>query len=62
MIAVNDYGAGFFPKDCILDWLCLSEKPRLQTPELNQHTQQRCDDFLARENQHRAQRKPAERS
>ena len=62
MITVNDNGTGFFPKDYILDRLCVSEKPRLQTPELYQHPQQRRDDFLTRENQHRAQRKPAERS
>jgi hypothetical protein len=62
MITVNDYGTRFFPEDYILDRLRLSEKSRLQTPELYQHAQQRRDDFLARENQHRAQRKPAERS
>ncbi len=62
MITVNDYSTGFFPKDYILDRFRLSEKPRLQTPELYQHPQQRRDDFLTRENQHRAQREPAKRS
>jgi hypothetical protein len=55
MIAIYDYGTGFFTEDGILDGLCPSEKPWLQASELNQHTQQRRDDFVARENQHRTQ-------
>lgn len=39
MIAVNHHGTGFFPKDCIFDGLCPAEKPRLQTPQLDQHPQ-----------------------
>ena len=61
MIAIYDYGAGFFPEDDILDGLCPPEKPWLQASELYQHTQQRRDDFLARENKHGTQHKPAER-
>ena len=56
MVAVYDHGTGFFPEDCILSRLRPSEEFRLQTLYLHQHTQQRCDDFLARENQNRAQR------
>jgi hypothetical protein len=55
MIAIYDYGTGFFMEDDILDGLCPSEKPWLQASELYQHTQQRRDDFVARENQHRTQ-------
>ena len=55
MIAIYDYGTGFFMEDDILDGLCPSEKPWLQASELYQHPQQRRDDFVARENQHRTQ-------
>jgi hypothetical protein len=53
VIAIYDYGTGLFTEDDILDGLCPPEKPWLQASELYQHTQQRRDDFLARENQHR---------
>ena len=55
MIAIYDYGTGFFTEDDILDGLCPSEKPWLQASELYQHTQQRRDDFVTRENQHHSQ-------
>ena len=61
MIAVYDHCAGLFAEDYLLDRLCPSEKSRLQTLELYQHTQQRSDDVFARENQHRTQRKPAKK-
>ena len=50
MVAVYDHGTRSIPKDRILSWLCASEESRLQTLYLYEHTQQRCDDFLAREN------------
>jgi len=56
MVAVYDHGAGSIPKDYILGRLCASEESRLQTLYLNEHTQQRSDDVLARENQNRTQR------
>ena len=56
MIAVYEHYFGIFPADCVLNGLCPCEKPRLQTPELHHQTQQRRDDFLARENQHLTQR------
>ena len=56
MIAVYYDRMGLFPEDCILYRLCPSEKPRLQALELYHHTQQRGDDFFARENQNRTQR------
>lgn len=56
MIAVNDYGAGSLAKNRIFDRLRPSGKLRLESLELYQHSQQRRDDILARENQHRAQR------
>lgn len=56
MIAVNDYGTRLLTKDRILDRLRPAEELRLESLELYQHTQQRRDDFLACENQHRAQR------
>ena len=48
MVAVYDHGTGPVPEDCILGRLCGSEESRLQTLYLHEHTQQRCDDFLAR--------------
>ena len=56
MVAVYDHGTRSIPEDCILGRLCASEESRLQTFYLHEHTQQRGDDFLARENQNRAQR------
>src|SRR5687767_11889965 len=56
MIAVDDHGSRFFPEDGILGRFRGSEKPRLQAPKLHHQTQQRRDDFFARENQHLAQR------
>lgn len=56
MMAVNDDSPGLLTKDRILDGLCPPEKLRLESLELYQHTQQRSDDFFARENQNRAQR------
>ena len=55
-MAVNDDSPGLLTKDRILDRLRLPEKLWLESLELHQHTQQRRDDFFARENQHRAQR------
>ena len=56
MIAVYEHYFGLFPADRVLYKLCPSEKSRLQTPELHHQTQQRRDDFFARENQHLTQR------
>ena len=56
VVAVYYHRAGFFPENYILDGLCPSEESRLEALYLHQHTQQRRDDFFARENQNRTQR------
>jgi hypothetical protein len=54
MIAIDHDRIERQAPDGILDRFRLSQEPRLQTTKLYQKTQQRGDNFLARENQHTA--------
>ena len=56
VITVDYYGMRRPKPDRVFDRLVVPEKPRLQTPKLYQQTQQRGDDFFARENQNVTQR------
>ena len=56
MIAVDNNSGETTGLDGIRYRLLSSEKARLKTSKLNHKTQQRSDHFLARENQHIAQR------
>ena len=57
VIAINDDSGKGSGLDDIGYRLPPSEKPRLETSDLNHKSQQRSDDLLARENQHIAQRR-----